>query len=143
MTSSGCNAHYLDAADFPNKYGYLFSLPPGLHGEDVPNTFYNNGGFNLANFNLNVSVSIALQDYIGSFVTDGYPSLPSGNSVKGGLPGVTGGNITASGNIQGVPKFVMYGEDAQVVDLDLSSITEIRDPVANERCDWWQKAFYL
>jgi carboxylesterase type B len=36
----GCNANIMASTSSPG-YGYLFSVPPALHGEDIPYTFFN------------------------------------------------------------------------------------------------------
>lgn len=36
-----CNTHYLDLAYLNKTYSYYFTVPPGLHGEDVAYTFFN------------------------------------------------------------------------------------------------------
>ena len=64
---------------------------------------------------LNDTTAIALQEYLTSFVINGAPSAP------------------------GFPQFPLYGNDSEVINLNLSSITEFKDPSANERCAWWQK----
>ena len=107
-----CNTYYLDRAYGNNTYGYEFAVPPALHGDDVPYTFANGPSPAVKN----EQTAIALQEYITSFVEKSVPSAP------------------------GVLKFPLYGDDAEIVDLNVTSITEIMDPTANARCLWWQKA---
>ena len=95
-------------------YAYQFSVPPALHGQDVVYTFFN--GANPAV--VSNTVAIALQKYITSFVTTG---TPSGSSI---------------------PRFQLYGSDSEVIDLNVSNISEMVDPTANARCVWWQKSLY-
>ena len=64
-------------------------------------------------------IAVALQEYITSFVTNGRPSGPS------------------------LPMFPIYGNVTDIIDLNATSITEIMDPVANARCNWWQKELYV
>jgi len=77
-----CNTFYLDLALNNQTYAYQFSIPPALHGGDVPYTFYNDGGTVPANLTtlsqglLSIPVALALQDWIVSFVRDGVPSSP-------------------------------------------------------------------
>jgi len=114
-----CNAVYMDYASQNTSYAYLFDVPPSYHGQDIPFTFYNNGG-NSATI-LNATVAVALQDYITTYAEFGFPTSP---------------------DVQGTPNFTMYGPDAMVQDLGLTSITRTRDPAANQRCVWFQKALY-
>ena len=91
-----------------------FSVPPALHGQDVPYTFYTGPNPAVAN----ATVAAALQDYITSFAMHGAPSGA------------------------GMPAFPLYEPDSKILNLNISSIEVIKDPTANERCVWWQKALY-
>ena len=66
----------------------------------------------------NPQVAIALQKYITHFAEHGTP------------------------NEVGVKSFPMYGSGATVQDLNITGISEIMDPTANYRCNWWQKVLY-
>ena len=68
---------------------------------------------------LSDSIAVALQEYITSFAINGKPSGPS------------------------LPMFPLYTNDTEIADLNATGITEIMDPVANERCNWWQKVLYV
>ncbi|KAF2214415.1 hypothetical protein CERZMDRAFT_110727 [Cercospora zeae-maydis SCOH1-5] len=111
-----CNTFYLDKAFNNQTYAYFFVVPPALHGTDIAYTFYNDGG--VSSSVINVDVAIALQEYITHFAEFGSPSET------------------------GVPQFPIYGKDATVTVLNVTSITQAVDPAANERCNWWQKALY-
>ncbi|KAL8708032.1 MAG: hypothetical protein Q9220_007028 [cf. Caloplaca sp. 1 TL-2023] len=109
-----CNTLYLDRA-FGNKtYAYQFSVPPALHGQDIPYTFFNGPNAQV----LSDATAVALQAYITSFATNG---VPSGS---------------------GIPHFPLYGNNSEILNLNATSITDIMDPTANPRCLWWQKALY-
>ncbi len=110
-----CNTNFLNRAYDNNTFAYQFSVPPALHGQDVPYTFYNGPSPAVGND----TVAVALQQYITSFATDGRPSGP------------------------GLPVFPLLGTDNELISLDISSISEMSDPTANERCAWWQKALYF
>ncbi|KAK4695303.1 hypothetical protein P7C71_g2425, partial [Lecanoromycetidae sp. Uapishka_2] len=110
-----CNEYYLDKAFNNQTYAYQFSVPPALHGQDVAYTFFN--GPNSAV--VSDPAAIALQEYITSFAINGVPSGPS------------------------LPAFPIYTNATDIIDLNATSITTIRDPVANQRCDWWQKELYV
>ena len=113
-SSFTCTSNYLDRAFGNQTYGYLFSVPPALHGQDIPYTFFN--GPNTAV--KSDATAKALQAYITSFVKTGVPSS------------------------SGIPKFPLYGNNSQILDLNATSITQIVDDTANARCLWWQKGLY-
>lgn len=110
-----CTSNYLDRAFGNQTYGYLFSVPPALHGQDVPYTFFN--GPNAA-VKSDVTAK-ALQAYITSFAEAG---VPSGS---------------------GIPKFPLYGNNSEILNLNATTITEMMDDTANARCLWWQKGLYF
>ncbi|KAH8814850.1 Alpha/Beta hydrolase protein [Xylogone sp. PMI_703] len=117
-----CNTRYIDLA-FKNKtYSYYFTIPPGIHGEDVPYTFFN-GDTSSSDDGLpvNATVAQAMQEYITSFAKTGNPN---GKGKK-------------------IPMFPMYGNNSEVLDLSLDGFQVQKDTVANSRCDWWQKALYV
>ena len=64
-------------------------------------------------------IAVALQEYITSFAINGKPSGPS------------------------LPSFPIYTDAAEVQNLNATSITQIMDPFANQRCDWWQQELYV
>ncbi|KAL1651391.1 hypothetical protein SLS58_000731 [Diplodia intermedia] len=120
-----CNAFALSstAASARNEtYAYLFAVSPGYHGQDVPHTYYDpgsalssgDGGF-AATLPFNATVATVLQDYITSFAVTGVPASA----------------------LDGLPSFVEYGEDANLVSLSGAGIGVQADPAANERCKWW------
>lgn len=115
-----CNTLYLNLARNNNSYTYFFSVPPALHGQDIAYTFANGPGPANATYGpLNVTVALALQNFITSFAEIGRPV-----------------------GQQGIPYFNMYGANATVMNLNVTGISEIMDPTANARCLWWQKGLY-
>ncbi|KAI9829586.1 MAG: hypothetical protein M1819_006091 [Sarea resinae] len=108
-----CNTYYLDRAFDNRTYAYIFSVPPGIHGSDTKYT-YRNGKTS----GVNGTIALALQDYITSFAETGSP------------------------NRAGVPRFDLFGNGSQTMDLNITGIRETIDPAANARCLWWQKALY-
>ncbi|KAF1946393.1 alpha/beta-hydrolase [Clathrospora elynae] len=117
-----CNTNYLSTAFGNRTYSYLFAVPPAIHGQDVPYTYYDGGAVadqaNPGRSVANRTIAIALQEYITNFAKIGSPDG------------------------EGVPVFNMYGKDASVLKLNISGIDEVRDTNANARCAWWQKALY-
>lgn len=65
------------------------------------------------------TVAVALQEYITSFAINGVPSGPS------------------------IPMFPLYGNNSEVLDLNITEISEIMDPNANARCAFWQKGLIV
>lgn len=45
-------------------------------------------------------------------------------------------------NEKGVSRIEVYGKDANVQVLKSAGFGSMRDPAANRRCEWWQKALY-
>lgn len=109
-----CNAYWLRKYLCPS-YGYLFSVPPGLHGEDTPYTFYN-GDTSTSDDGLpvNATVAVTLQRYLTTFAMNGVPTGIELYDVAG--------NITNVG-------LTMLG-------------AEVKDPAARSQCDFWQDAPY-
>lgn len=111
-----CNTFFLGKAYKNETYSYLFNLPPALHGQDVAYTFYDGSGVSPSPLGVkNTTVAVAMQEWFTSFAMNGKPVAP------------------------GIREFRMYGPDANVLELAATSINEIIDPNANERCNWWQK----
>ena len=109
-----CNTFYLNKAFGNNTYAYYFTVPPALHGLDVPYTYYNGPNPSV----LSDTVAIALQKYITQWAENANPNEP------------------------GVPFFPIYGNNATVQDLNITRIGDATDLAANYRCDWWQKGLY-
>lgn len=112
-----CNTHYLDKAYKNETYAYFFTVPPALHGFDVPYTYYDDTG--VSSSVLSPKIAIALQEYLTEFAMTGMP------------------------NEKGVPYFPMYGSNSTVQNLGATGIMGQKDPTANARCDWWQKVLYV
>ncbi|EUC41839.1 hypothetical protein COCMIDRAFT_8509 [Bipolaris oryzae ATCC 44560] len=111
-----CNTYFLSEAYGNETYVYLFAVPPALHGQDVPYTYYDGGA--LSDSVRNATVARALQEFITSFAETGVPDAV------------------------GVKEFQVYGPNATVLELDITGFEEVRDRNANARCAWWQKALY-
>ncbi|PMD47751.1 alpha/beta-hydrolase [Hyaloscypha variabilis F] len=115
-----CNTRFLDTAFKNQTYSYIFSVPEGLHGEDVAYTFFN-GDTSTADEGPPVNANLAgiFQDYLTSFAARGTP------------------------NADGLPWFPVYGmnESVKVVEDSDFDVVEV-DPMANQRCAYWQSAPY-
>ncbi|KAK4981106.1 hypothetical protein LTR66_010207 [Elasticomyces elasticus] len=115
-----CNTYYLDRAYANKTHSYLFAVPPALHGNDIPYTYFNGANATAASTAVIApQIAVALQEYIVDFAETGMPNGP------------------------GVPFFNIFGANATVQTLGISGITQMMDPAANARCAWWQKALYL
>ncbi|KAM0511442.1 hypothetical protein ACHAPE_009881 [Trichoderma viride] len=95
-------------------FGYEYSIWPAVHGSDqVP--LFSNG----PTPGVDPQVSSVLKSLIGGFVSHGSPNKsPTG--------------LTAP----------PYGHDSSILNILVNASSVIRDPTANKRCDWWQKALY-
>ncbi|KAF2399744.1 alpha/beta-hydrolase [Trichodelitschia bisporula] len=122
-----CNTRYINSAA-PHAWGYRFDILPGLHGQDVAYTFYNDQGVqppNLVNLDAgleSVDAALALQEWITSFARGGEPSAGwagVGEAWVGSIPQYDGGNIES---------------------LSVNGTQDVRDDARNRRCDWWQTA---
>ena len=119
-----CNTYYLDKAYGNQTYAYFFTVYPALHGQDIQYTYYTGAGEAQLSATAEgggvvaPQVAIALQEYITRFAETGNP------------------------NQAGVPFFPVYGGNGTVQVLNVTGISEARDPSANARCDWWQKGLY-
>jgi len=112
-----CNANYLARAFGQNAHSYRFSVPPSLHGDDVPYTFYQSPSKAVKNGTL----AQMMQGYFTNFAASGDP------------------------NGAGLPNFPPYygsSVNGNMLNLNLSSISPTWDELANERCFWWQKSIY-
>ena len=78
-------------------------------------TYYNGPSASV----LSTQIAVDLQRYITAFAETGNP------------------------NEAGVPSFPRYSNSTIVQELNITGITEVRDPTANYRCDYWQKALYV
>jgi carboxylesterase type B len=117
-----CNTRYLDLA-FRNKtFSYYFTVPPGLHGEDIAYTFFNGDTSTPDDGTaVNATVARALQHYITEFTMSGKP------------------------NEAGEPFFPIYGTNSstEVLVNGPGFGTQVTDTAANARCAFWQKALYI
>ncbi|PQE32848.1 putative cholinesterase protein [Rutstroemia sp. NJR-2017a WRK4] len=122
-----CNAYSI-ASTFTNKgsgssFAYVFTVPPGLHGEDVSYTFLN-GDTSTADEGLPVSSNIAIgfQEYLTNFAMSGIPS---------------------AGTL--LPPFVPYGNNQTVTNIASAILqfgSHLKDPGYDQRCNFWLEAPY-
>jgi hypothetical protein len=94
--------------------GYMFSVFPGMHAQDMDYTFWNGASANGLGVPVDEAQAVEMQRWFVDF-------------VKGGLGAVAG-------------RVPVYGEGAQVVDVvdvEKGRFEVVRDPAANERCRYW------
>ena len=120
LTTISCTTDYLNRAYGGKSYAYRFSVPPALHGQDIAYTFYNgpNSSQVPSSGIFNQSIAEALQKYIVSFTATGVPSSKN------------------------LPVFPQWGNNKNLLDLNVTGINVVKDDTANSRCAWWQKALY-
>lgn len=118
-----CNNFYLHTAYNRETFAYIFAVPPSLHGQDVPHTYFDDESppDDSAPTVLEVDVGVAreLQRYVVSFTETG---RPSGEEVS---------------------DFPAYGDEAQVVLLSPEGSAVGRDTLSEGRCRFWQDAPYF
>ncbi|KAA8566567.1 hypothetical protein EYC84_009115 [Monilinia fructicola] len=115
-----CNTRYLNTAFLNETHSYYFTVPPGLHGEDIAYTFFNGDTTTLDDgLPVNATVAAVLQRYIMNFVVTGNP------------------------NGDRVPFFPEYQSNATTVVIGSTGLGSLQtDTTANNRCEWWQQALY-
>ncbi|KAI9712910.1 MAG: hypothetical protein M1812_006779 [Candelaria pacifica] len=102
-------------------HAYLFDEGAGLHGEETPYTFYNNGPEkDVYNFGtVNATVAETLQSWIVNFVATGDP------------------------NASGTPSIQPFGANRTLGLLANKGLgSSVTDPAGKARCDFWQKGLY-
>lgn len=106
-----CNAHILAKDARTPAYGYIFDVPPGLHGQDIAYSFYTPGL--PAPYVKDEALASEMQSYLTRFAKTGDPN---------GGSGVT------------IPK---YQSASIVMDIEPGGFGLIKDDAANARCTWW------
>ncbi len=114
-----CNSNILAATLTPG-YAYLYSVPPGLHGEDISYTFFN-GDTSTSDDGLPVNATVAevFQRYLTNFAMTGRPTA------------------------EGYQDFALYGQQDTVTNIGTTGLgTQLKDPGAVPQCKFWQEAPY-
>lgn len=115
-----CNSRFLATGlGVGLTYAYQFSVPPGLHMDDIPYTFYDGVSSSVSN----ATVATSMQRYIVSFAITGDPN--------------------AAVQPDGLPSFPVYGPEGSLTNFNTTFIDVEGDPNNNPRCDWWQRGQFL
>lgn len=96
-------------------FGYQNSVWPALHGSDQALLFSNG-----PTPGVDPELASIAKNAVAGFVNNGSPD-------KSPISDIT------------IPA---YGQNDLILNLLVNASSIIRDPTANERCDWWQKALY-
>lgn len=112
----GCNAFGLAsvAAHGNGSFGYVFSVSPGLHGQDIAYSFFTPGK-EWPNVE-NVTVAMEIQGYLTRFAITGNPN---GADVDPPMP--------------------EYKQGEMILNISSEGSSSVRDDMMNKRCQWWQK----
>jgi carboxylesterase type B len=112
-----CNSVFLAQALEDQNYAYEFSVPPGLHTQDLTFTF---AFGDKTRAPLNSTVAAALQEYITNFAVHGVPTAPR----------------------TGLPAIPRYGSNRALLNLTDSDIKVEKDNISAKRCIWWQRGLF-
>ncbi|ESZ98491.1 carboxylesterase [Sclerotinia borealis F-4128] len=102
-----------------SSYAYLFSVPPGTHGIDVPYTFFNGDTTDSPSGGgppVIASLATLFQHFLIDFVISGNPSSDG--------------------------TFERYSKNQTVTDIDITGLTLVKDPASDSRCDYWLRFPY-
>ena len=108
----GCSAHTV-AHRSKESWGYVFDIPPGLHGEDIAYTFFTPGAPSPdVEYE---SAAKRMQGYLKNFIKTGNPN--------------------SEGPRPALPEY-HHGET--VLDIKEDGFLLLKDDMANDRCAWWE-----
>jgi hypothetical protein len=100
-------------------YRYIFAVPPGKHGDDIPYSFYSYGINPADSLPANTSVATVLPEIITSLAL-------SRNGVPVSAPSMP---------------LEKYGPEQRILVVNATGISQIiGDPWQSKRCEFWQKA---
>ncbi|KAK5994298.1 Carboxylesterase patB [Cladobotryum mycophilum] len=97
-------------------FGYEFAVSPGLHGNDQSGYVFGRG----PTPGVDAEIASVIQYAIAGFAIDGVPRKSPTSALS----------------------FSPYAKGQKLLSFAVGSSQLIRDPSANDRCDWWQKAQY-
>ncbi|PYH70533.1 carboxylesterase family protein [Aspergillus vadensis CBS 113365] len=109
-----CKNLYLDNV-FDTSYASVFSVPPGVHAQDVAFNFWDHSQPDTELGPFSESLALTMQDYIITFVNQGFPTSAENNATE----------------------WEAYSKDGRVMNLGLQDIAITSDPVNTDRCRFW------
>lgn len=115
-SSFSCNTRFLAVAYANETLNYRFQVPPGIHGMDLPFTFYHDDA-TVASADL----AQAMQLYFTSFVETGNVEL---------------------GSVSGLIDWPEYGDDGEIVTFGLDGVNTDEDAMITARCNFWRDPKY-
>lgn len=136
-----CNAYAL-ATYVPVSYAYEFSVFPGLHGFDVPYTFYNGADDNATA----AAAAVAKAGSAGlAALAGGVQSLPAALALQDWITSFVIGGAPVSGPGIGGPAFPAYGRERRILDLvtDTAAPVGKADDISAARCKWWNSGRFV
>lgn len=112
-----CSAYSVNRAAqrLGHSYAYQFSVPPGVHGEDLEYTFYD---WHSSGSHINTTLAKSLQTYMTNFAVKGQPDAERSGCAD-------------------LPSFPP-AHDLTLVNLNSTSIESLeKDKLYAKRCEWW------
>lgn len=111
-----CGTNALSSAFGPDdSYSYVFGIPPGIHGEDIPYVYFNGPSSAV----VNDTVANILQSFVVNFAMSGKPDAQDGYGLA-------------------LPRFPSYGAKMNALEIGMASFDVVKDPTVNDRCHFWQ-----
>ena len=130
-----CNSRYINQASFVSApYAYEFSVPPAVHGADLPYTFYDFGDIP----GINTTVAEIMQGYILQFAETGQPNAPG----LPAFPRASSGMMVQNSDGPSLPAFPPASPGMMVQNLGIEGVGPMLDEGGvrqlEKRCQFWQ-----
>lgn len=109
-----CHTSALATAFSNETWNYRFEIPPAVHAQDVPWTFFHGN-----DSSVNSELAEAMQLYFTSF-------------AKGGDPNKLGT----------FPLWPEYSDGARIMTFGVNGVGTDQDDARNRRCEFWQRGEY-
>ncbi len=113
-----CNAFGTHTAYANKTRAYLFSVRPGVHGQDVYYTFFAGRATDSFGLPIDASIAVSMQRFVADFVTAG----------------------TAAGS--SAAQIPVYTAQANTLNITNAGSAVVTDPAANARCKFWIEGLY-
>ena len=120
---TNCNAQTIASSYATHgnaAYRYVFSVPPGEHGEDVPYSFYSDGDNPTDIVVTSLAVAKVLPNIITSLAVSGTPQFSPNDTME------------------------KYGSKEVILNIASNATSErIGDPWRSKRCSYWQNGMFV